>query len=126
MTETATTRNSTSPSPGHNRRRRRAVLPARRFALGVATGFVLAVALLATTTACGGGGQGGPAQQINVGPTQQKGIPIAEEITGGEQIDRMVITEHLYLNGPDGTTFEVSVGKDANGKDTLILTPVGR
>jgi len=122
MTETVATRNSTSLPPGHNHCRRRAVLPVRRFALGVATGFVLAVSLLATSTACGG--QGGPPQQINVGPTQQQGIQIAEEITGGEQIDRMLITDHLYLNGPDGTTFEISVGKDANGKDVVTATRV--
>lgn len=111
MTETATSQNSTN-------------LPVRRFALGVATGFVLAASLLATSTACGR--QGGPPRQDTVGPTQQKGIQIAEQITGGEQIDTMFITDHLYLNGPDGTTFEISVGKDPNGKDTLTLTPVGR
>jgi hypothetical protein len=122
MTQTVTTRNSTSLPPGRNHRRRREVLPVRRFALGVATGFVLAASLLATSTACGG--RGGPPQQINVGPTQQKGIQIAETITGGEQIDTFFITDHLYLNGPDGTTFEISVGKDANGKDVVTATRV--
>jgi hypothetical protein len=91
----------------------------RRFALGVATGLVLAAALLATSTACGG--HGGPPQQNTVGPTQQKGIQIAEQITGGEQIDRMFITDHLYL---DGTTFEISVGKNANGEEVVTATRV--
>jgi hypothetical protein len=94
----------------------------RRFALGVATGLVLAAALLATSTACGG--HGGPPRQNTVGPTQQNGIQIAEQITGGEQIDRMFITDHLYLNGPDGTTFEISVGKNANGEDVVTATRV--
>jgi hypothetical protein len=126
MTETVGIRNSTSLPPGHNHRHRRAVLPVRRFGLGVATGFLLAASLLAAATACGarGSGQGGPPQQNTVGPTQQKGIQIAEQITGGEQIDRMLITDHLYLNGPDGTTFEISVGKDANGQDVVTATRV--
>ena len=123
MTETVATRNLTGLPSGRNHRRRRAVLPVRRFALGVATGFVLAASVLATSTACGGG-HGGPPQQINVGPTQQKGIQIAETITGGEQIDTFFITDHLYLNGPDGMTFEISVGKDANGKDVVTATRV--
>src|SRR5258708_6606605 len=102
MTEIAKTRNPMSLSHGNEHRLRRAVLPARRFALSVATGFGLAASLLATSTACGGHqNTGGPVQQITVGLTQQKGIQIAEEITGGEQIDTMFITDHLYLNGPD-------------------------
>jgi hypothetical protein len=47
MTETVTLPDSTSMSAGHNHTHRRAVLPVRRFALGVATGFVLGPSLLA-------------------------------------------------------------------------------
>ncbi|HME78634.1 MAG TPA: hypothetical protein VKI00_24190 [Mycobacterium sp.] len=71
-------------------------LVARRFALGVAIGFVLAVSLLA---ACGGN--------------------LTEE-------DTLYVKEHLYLNGPGGTKYEVSIGKDASGKDIVTATPVGK
>ena len=98
MTETVTSRDSTSMPLGHNHRRRRAVLPVRRFALGVATGFVLAVSLLA---ACGDGGN-----------------YTAE--------DTLFVKQHLYLNGPDGAKFEISVGKDASGKDVVTAARVGK
>ncbi len=50
----------------------------------------------------------------------------AEEFTsGGEQIDTLVIANHLYLHGPGGTMFEISVGKDASGKDVVTATPDG-
>jgi hypothetical protein len=71
-------------------------LAARRFALGVATGFVLAVTLLA---ACGGN--------------------LTEE-------DTLYVKAHLYLNGPGGTKYEVSIGKDASGKGVVTATPVGK
>ena len=69
----------------------------RRFALGVATGIVLAVSLLA---ACGG-------------PTT-------------EELGILSVKQHLYLNGPDGAKFEISVGKDASGKAVVTATPVGK
>jgi hypothetical protein len=96
MSETVTLRDWTSMSPGHNHRHRRALLPVRRFALGVATGFVLAVSLLA---ACGGN--------------------YTEE-------DTLFAKQHLYLNDPGGTKFEISVGKDASGKDVVTATRVGQ
>jgi hypothetical protein len=99
MTETVTSRDSTSMPPGQNHRRRRAVLPVTRFALGVATGLVFAVSLLA---ACGGNG----------------GNYTAE--------DTLFVKQHLYLNGPDGAKFEISVGKDASGKDVVTATRVGK
>ena len=99
MTETVTSRDSTSMSRD-NHRHRRAMLPARRFALGVATGLVLAASLLAVCTACGGEG---------------------EYITGGEQIDRITVTDQLYLE-KDGTKYEISVGKD----DVVTATRVGK
>ena len=105
MTETVTSRDSTSMPPRPDRRRRRAVLPVRRFALGVATGFVLAASLLAVCTACGSGP--------------------GEYISGGQQIDWITITDHLYLE-KDGTKFEISVGKDASGKDVVTATRVGK
>jgi hypothetical protein len=94
MSEMVTSRDSTSMSPGRNHRRCRAVLPVRRFALGVATGFVLAVLLLA---ACGAN--------------------FTEE-------DTLFVKQHLYLNDPGGTKFEISVGKDASGKDVVTATRV--
>ena len=95
MTETVTSRDSTRVPLGHNHLRRRAVLPVRRFAVGVATGFVLAVSLLA---ACGAN--------------------YTEE-------DTLFVKQHLYLNGPDGAKFEISVGKDPSGKDVVTATRVG-
>jgi hypothetical protein len=96
MTETVTSRDSTRMPPGHYHRGRRAVLPARRFALGVATGFVLTVSLLA---ACGAN--------------------YTEE-------DTLFVKQHLYLNGPDGAKFEISIVKDVSGKDVVTATPVGK
>jgi hypothetical protein len=71
-------------------------LATQRFAVGVATGFVLAVSLLA---ACGGN--------------------LTEE-------DTLFVKEHLYLNGPGGTKYEISIGRDASGKDIVTATPVGK
>jgi hypothetical protein len=81
--------------PPRRDHRRRAVIPVRRFALGVATGFVLAVSPL---VACGGNST-------------------EEEI--------LFVKQHLYLNGPDGAKFEISVVKDASGKDVVTATRVG-
>ncbi len=74
----------------------RATSPVRRFPLGVVTGLVLAASLLA---ACGG---------------------------TTEEFDTVTINNHLYLKGPDGTKFEISVGKDASGKDVVTATRVGK
>jgi hypothetical protein len=71
-------------------------LPVRRFVLGVATGLVLAVSLLA---ACGGN--------------------YTEE-------DTLFVKRHLYLNGPDAAKFEISVGTDASGKYVVTATRVGK
>jgi hypothetical protein len=71
------------------------VIPVRRFALGVATGFVLAVSLLA---ACGG---------------------------NSTEEDTLFVKQHLYLIGPDGAKFEISIVKDASGKDVVSATRVG-
>jgi hypothetical protein len=93
-------------------RRLRAPMAVGRLALGVATGLVLAASLLATFMAWSE-----PAAHSDVG--------VGETITGGEQIDTMIITDHLYLHGPDGTMFEIRVGKDASGKDVVTATPAG-
>jgi hypothetical protein len=66
----------------------------RRYALDVATGLVLAASLL---TAC------------NRSET--------------DEFDTVVMN-HLYLKNPDGTKFEISVGKDASGKDVVTATRV--
>ena len=96
MTQTVTSRDSTRMPPRRNHRGRRAVLPVRRFALGVATGFALAVALL---VACGAN--------------------YTEE-------DTLFVKQHLYLNGPDGAKFEISIVKGASGKDVVTATRVGK
>ncbi|WNG91079.1 hypothetical protein [Mycobacterium sp. ITM-2016-00318] len=88
-------RDSTTAPTGQDHRRTRALLPVRRFALGVATGAVLAVSLLA---ACGG---------------------------DSTEWDTLTVNQHLYLNGPDGTKFEISVGKDASGQDVVTATRIG-
>jgi hypothetical protein len=36
------------------------------------------------------------------------------------------VVTHLYLNGLGGTKYEVSIGKDASGKDVVTATPVGK
>jgi hypothetical protein len=112
MTETITSQNSTNLPPRHEHRRLRASMAVRRFALGVATGLVLAASLVATLMAWSA-----PAAHSDVG--------VGESITGGEQIDTLVITNHLYLHGPGGTMFEISVGTDASGKDVVTATPGG-
>ena len=91
MTETVTSRDSISL-----RRGLRAMLPVRRFALGVVTGIALSASLLA---GCGG---------------------------TTEEFDTVTINNHLYLKGSDGTKFEISVGKDASGKDVVTATRVGK
>lgn len=93
-------------------RRLRAAMAVRRFALGVATGLVLAASLLAAFMA-----SSQPAAHSDVG--------VGEIITGGEQIDTLVITDHLYLRGPGATMVEISVGKDASGKNVVTATPGG-
>ena len=113
MTEADSTPTLTRLAAGHNRCCQRMTLCTLGFGLGITTGLGLAEGLIGAVTACGGG-QAGQAHQTTVGPTQQKGIQIAEQITSGERIDRMFITDHLYSNGPDGKTFESSIVK--NGK----------
>ena len=76
-------------------------MPAKRFALGVATGFLLAMPLLA---ACGG---------------QTDNLDVVN-------LNMLTVDQHLYLKGPDGTKFEISVGKDPSGKDVVTATPVGK
>jgi hypothetical protein len=61
----------------------------------VAAGFALAMSLLA---ACGG---------------------------NSTEEDTLFVKQHLYLNGPDGVKFEISVVKDASGKDVVTATRVG-
>jgi hypothetical protein len=90
MTKTVASQESTSI-----RRGLRSTSPVRRFALGVATGFVLAVSLLA---ACGAN--------------------YTEE-------DTLFVKEHLYLNGPGGTKYEIGINKDASGKD-IVTAPVSK
>jgi hypothetical protein len=85
----------------HTPSRRRMALPAKRFALGVATGFLLAIPLL---SACGG---------------QTDNLDVVS-------LNKLTVDQHLYLKGPDGTKFEISVGKDASGKDVVAATPVGK
>jgi hypothetical protein len=50
---------------------------------------------------------------------------VGQITTGGEQIDTMVITDHLYLHGPGGALFDINVGKDASGKAVVTATPAG-
>ena len=97
-------------------------LAERRFALGIATGLVLAASLLATVMACG---SSAPTTSVTHGETHGGLGGVGESITGGEQIDTMIITDHLYLHGPGGTMFEIGVGKDANGRDVVTATPAG-
>lgn len=78
-------------------------MPIRRYALGVATGLVLAASLLA---GCGDGTSTETVDNLN-----------AHTITVGQ---------HLYLKAPDGTKFEISVGKDASGKDVVTATRVDK
>ena len=94
MTETVSSRGATSLRRGRDGRRQRAPLPLWRYVLGVAIGLVLAASVL---TAC------------------DTGENTTEE-------DTVVIKKHLYLLGSDGTKFEISVGKDASGKDALTVT----
>jgi hypothetical protein len=50
---------------------------------------------------------------------------VARYVTGGEQIDTMIITDHLYLHGLGEMVFGISVGKDASGKDVVTATRAG-
>jgi hypothetical protein len=94
MTETATSCDSTSMP--RRRNPRRAVPPVRRFGLGVATGFALAMSLF---VACGAN--------------------TTEE-------DTLLVKQHLFLNGPDGAKFEIRIVKDVSGKDVVTATRVGK
>ncbi|MCT7658875.1 hypothetical protein [Mycobacterium deserti] len=80
---------------GQDRAQVRALLPVKRFALGVVTGLVLAVSLLA---ACG---------------------------ADSTEWDTLTVNQHLYLKDPAGTTFKIGIGKDASGKDLVTATRVG-
>ena len=113
MTQTVTSRNSANLPPRTEDRRLRAPTRVWRFALGVATGLVLAASVLAGCTSCGGT------------YTSCTGCSPRETITGGEQVDWMNITDHLYLN-KNGTKYEISVGKDASGNHVVTVTPVQR
>ena len=62
----------------------------------MATGFLLAVSLLA---ACGAN--------------------YTEE-------DTLFVKQHLYINGPGATKYEIGIGKDASGKDIVTANPVGK
>jgi len=88
-------------SQEHTPSRRRMALSARRFALGVLTGFLLATPLLA---ACGG---------------QTDNLDVVN-------LNKLTVDQHLYLKGPDGKKFEISVAKDASAKDVVTATPVGK
>jgi hypothetical protein len=92
--------------------RLRAAMAMRRFALGVATGGAIAALLLAVSMAWSP-------------PTAHSDIHVAESTTGGEAIDTLVVTDHLYLHGPGGTLFELSISKDASGKPMVTATPAG-
>jgi hypothetical protein len=91
-------------------RRLRAPMAVRRFALGVATGLVLAASLLAICMTWSRPAHSQPVGQIH---------------TGGLQIDTLIVTDHLYLRGPGGTEFEINLGKDASGKDVVTATRAG-
>jgi hypothetical protein len=93
-------------------RRLHALVSVRRFTLGVVTGVVLAGSLMAAFTTW-------------TEPTAHSDIGVGRFYTGGEQIDTMVITDHLYLNGPGGALFEISVGNDASGKAVVNAAPAG-
>jgi hypothetical protein len=103
MTATVTSRESKRMPLGQDHRRRRAVLPARRYGLGVATCLVLATSPMA---GCDGGTSTETVDNLN-----------AHTITVGQ---------HLYIKAPDGTKFEISVGKDASGKDVVTATRVDK
>ena len=40
--------------------------------------------------------------------------------------DTLFVKQHLYLNGPDGAKFEISIVKDASGRDVVTATRVGK
>jgi hypothetical protein len=48
------------------------------------------------------------------------------ESVGHLNADTVTVDEHLYLKGPDGTKFEISIGKDPSGKDIVTATRVGQ
>jgi hypothetical protein len=74
----------------------RAALPGKRFALGIVTGLLLAIPLLA---ACGG---------------QTDNLDVVN-------LNTVTVDQHLYLKGPDGKKYEISISKDA-----VTATPVGK
>jgi hypothetical protein len=76
--------------------------PVSRGALAAVAGLVLAAPLLA---ACNGG-EVDNIYKLNA--------------------DIVNVDQHLHLKGPDGTEFEISIGKDANGNDVLTATRVGQ
>lgn len=101
MTETITTsRDSTTL-----RRGLRATVPVRRYALGVATCLLLAPSLFAGCK--------------NVQVEACTGCTLDVDNLNA---DRITVGHHLYLKGPDGTKFEISVGNDASGKDVVTAT----
>jgi hypothetical protein len=81
--------------PVRDHRHLRRPHPVTRLALGIASGVVLAAPLLA---GCSGGTT--------------------------TEFDSVTVNDHLYLKAPDGTKFEISVGKDATGKDEVTVTRV--
>jgi hypothetical protein len=93
-------------------RRLQRLIAVRRFTLGVVTGLVFAGSLMATVMAWSG-----PAAHSDVG--------VGQMTTGGESIDTLVITDHLYLRGPGGALFDISVAKDASGKAVVNAAPAG-
>jgi len=59
--------------------------------------------------------------------------PLLAACNGGEvdniyklNSDIVNVDQHLYLKSPDGTKFEISIGKDATGKDVLMARRVGQ
>jgi hypothetical protein len=40
--------------------------------------------------------------------------------------DTLFVKQHLFLNGPDGAKFEISIVKDASGNDVVTATRVGK
>lgn len=86
---TATTSRNSTPL----RRGLQATLPGRRFALGVATGFVLGASLLAGCE--------------------------SDNYTGEGTLE---VYKHLYLHS-NGTKYEITEDKDASGKDVVTATP---
>lgn len=117
MTEIVTPRKSTSMPLGNDRRRRRrAMLHARRHALGAAPFLILAAWLPA---GCGNG----PNEVSSGGSETCTGCTLdVDEVNVGT----ITGDQHLYLKFPDGTKYEISVGKDASGDRVMTPTLIGR